>query len=49
MGVTVQTSLWIAVRSVVTSEVPDDQRLVSRSREEHVRAAVTLASPERRV
>jgi hypothetical protein len=49
MGVTVQTSLWIAVRSVVTSEIPDDQRLVSRSREEHVGAAVTLASPARRV
>jgi hypothetical protein len=49
MGVTVQTSLWIAVRSVVTSEVPDDQRLVSRSRQEHVGAAVTLASPARRV
>ena len=49
MGVTVQTSLWIAVGSIVTSEVPNDQRLVSRSREEHVGAAVTLASPARRL
>jgi bifunctional N-acetylglucosamine-1-phosphate-uridyltransferase/glucosamine-1-phosphate-acetyltransferase GlmU-like protein len=49
MGVTVQTSLWIAVGSIVTSEVPDDQSLVSRSREEHVGAAVTLASLARRV
>jgi hypothetical protein len=29
MGVTVQTSLWIAVGSIVTSEVPNDQRIVS--------------------
>ena len=49
MGVTVQTSLWIAVGSIVTSEVPNDQSLVSRSREEHVGAAVTLASPARQL
>ena len=44
-----QTSLWIAVGSIVSSEVPNDQSLVSRSREEHVGAAVTLASPARRL
>lgn len=43
MGVTVKTSLWVAIGLVVTSEVPDDQRLISRSRKEHIWAVITLA------
>ena len=48
MGVTVKTSLWVAIGLVVTSEVPDDQRLVSGAREKHVRAVKLLALHMRR-
>jgi hypothetical protein len=42
MRVTVKTSLWVSVGLLVASEVPDNQRFVSRSREKHVRAVSKL-------
>lgn len=39
MRVTVERSLRVAVLGLVTSEVPDDQSLVSACGEEHVGAA----------
>ncbi len=37
MRVTVQRSLGVSVRALVASQVPDDQALVARTRQEHVR------------
>lgn len=36
MGVTVERSLWVAVRALVAGQVPDDQRLVAGTRQEHI-------------
>ena len=36
MGVTVERSLGVTVLRLVTGEVPDDQSLVARGRQEHV-------------
>lgn len=38
MRVTVKGAFGVAVRSVITGEVPDDERLVTRSGQEHVGA-----------
>lgn len=38
MGVAVEAALGIAVRGLVAGQVPDDERLVARAGEEHVRA-----------
>jgi hypothetical protein len=44
VGVAVQTTFGVAVRRLVARQVPDDERLVARAREKHVRAvAVSLA------
>ena len=48
MGVTVETSLWVAIGLLIAGEVPDDQRLVSRAREKHVRTVTMLALHARR-
>lgn len=37
MRMTVQRSLWVSVRALVAGQVPDDQALVARTGEEHVR------------
>lgn len=42
VGVTVEGSLWVSVRALVTGEVPDDQALVTRSRQEHVWAVANM-------
>lgn len=39
MGVALQGSLGVTVLGLIASEVPDDQSLVARSRQEHVGAA----------
>jgi hypothetical protein len=49
MRVTVQTPLGVAVCGLVAGQVPDDERLVARAREEHVGAARTLVSRAHRV
>ena len=42
MGVAVKTALGVSVlAALLTGEVPYDQRLVARSREEHVRADIS--------
>jgi hypothetical protein len=33
---TVERSLWVTVRALIAGQVPDDQALVARTREEHV-------------
>ena len=38
MGVALEGSLGVSVLGLIASEVPDDQGLVARSRQEHVRA-----------
>ena len=38
--VPVQTSLGIPIVLIVTSQIPDDERLITTAGEEHVRAAV---------
>ena len=38
MRVTVKAALGVAVAGLVTGQVPDDEGLVARSREEHVGA-----------
>lgn len=38
VGVTVQTPLRVSVRGLVAGEVPDDERLVAGSGQEHVGA-----------
>jgi hypothetical protein len=38
VGVTVQRSLGVTVLGLVTSEVPDDEGLVTRTGQEHVGA-----------
>jgi hypothetical protein len=37
--VAVEAAFGVAVRRLVARQVPDDERLVARAREEHVRAA----------
>lgn len=38
MGVTLQRALGVTVLGLIAGEVPDDQGLVARSRQEHVGA-----------
>jgi hypothetical protein len=38
VGVTVKRAFWVAVRGLVSGEVPDDQGLVAGSGEQHVGA-----------
>lgn len=42
VGVTVERSLGVTVLTLIASEVPDDQGLVSAGGQEHVGAAMTL-------
>jgi len=32
----VQRSLWVSIRALIAGQVPDDQRLVAGTRQEHV-------------
>jgi len=41
--VTVEASLRVAVGGLVAGQVPDDESLVARAREEHVRAIVHVS------
>jgi hypothetical protein len=43
VGVTVEATFGVTVRGLVAGEVPDDERLVAGSGQEHVRAARGLA------
>ena len=40
--VAVQRALWVAVRGLVTGQVPDDESLIARGRKEHVRAVIVI-------
>lgn len=42
VGVAVETSLGVTVRGLVAGKIPDDEGLVARSREKHVRAGCQL-------
>ena len=42
VAVAVEGALGVAVGGFVASEVPDDERLVARGREKHVRAAASV-------
>ena len=44
VGVTVEAALGVAVGLLVAGEVPDDERLVARTGQKHVRAVRRLAS-----
>ena len=44
MGVTVERSLGITVLALVTGQVPDDESLVARRRQKHVRAVEAVVS-----
>ena len=34
--VTVERSLWVTILSLIAGQVPDDERLVARTRQEHI-------------
>lgn len=36
MGVAVEGALWVSVRALIAGQVPDDQSLISATRQEHV-------------
>lgn len=36
MGVAVKGALWVSVRALIAGQVPDDQSLISATRQEHV-------------
>lgn len=38
MGVAVEGALWVSVGALIAGQVPDDQSLISASRQEHVGA-----------
>ena len=44
MRMAVETSFGVAICSVITSQMPDDQSLVSASRKEHIRASKCLVN-----
>jgi hypothetical protein len=47
--VAVQAAFGVAVRGLVAGQVPDDQSLVARAREKHVRAGRMSVSESRAV
>lgn len=49
VGVAVEAPLGVAVRGLVAGQVPDDQGLVARSREKHVRAGRMSVSPSEKL
>lgn len=38
MRVTVERSLWVSIGGIIAGQVPDDQTLVARAGEKHIRA-----------
>lgn len=49
MGVAVEGTLWVSVLALVAGQVPDDQSLISATRQEHVWAIQKSQLPSRKL